>query len=77
MTTRSQMRKTAAEPIPASLETPLAENSQVEFLIPGPSKNLRTHSENLDEIKSSLRKEILSDRTKILAENQKAKKRLP
>ena len=38
----------------------------------GPSKTLRVKPENLDEIKTSLRKEIMSDLTKILAENQKA-----
>ena len=43
----------------------------MEDLVPGPSKNPRTHSESLDDIKSPLRKEIMSDLTKILAENQK------
>ena len=64
MTTRSQKRKTTAEPNPTSLKTLLAENNHAEELIPGPSKNPRTYSKNLDDIKSSLSKEIMSDLTK-------------
>ena len=71
MTTRSQKRKAAVECVPTSLETLLAESSHVDDLVHGPSKNPRTHFENRDDIKSSLRKEIMSDLTKILAENQK------
>ena len=37
----------------------------------GPSKASRVESENLEEIKTSLRREIISDLTKTLAENQK------
>ena len=66
-----QKQKATAESTSVSLETPLAENIQVENLVAGPRKNQRIHPENLDEIKSSLRKEIMSDLTKILAENQK------
>ena len=51
--------------------TPITESNQVENLIAGPCKSPRVHFENLDEIKSSLRKEIKPDLTKILAENQK------
>ena len=40
-------------------------------LIASSSKVVRTEPENLDEIKTSLRKGILADLTKILAENQK------
>ena len=37
----------------------------------GTSKSPKVHTENLEEMKSTLRKEIMSDLTKILAENQK------
>ena len=71
MTTRSQKRKTVAELISQDSETPVNENIPSEDLIAGPSKTLRIEPENLDEMKTSLRKEILSDLSKILAENQK------
>ena len=70
MTTRSQKRKAIAESTSVSLETSLTENNQVENLVAGPSKISRIHCENLDEIKSSLRKQIMSHLTRILAENQ-------
>ena len=73
MTTSSQKREATVEPTPASLKTPLVENSQVGDLIPGLRKIPRAHSENLDNIRSSLRKEIMSDLTKILAEKGNAK----
>ena len=71
MTTRSQKRKAVAELVSGDFETPVNENTLSENLIAGPSKTLRIEPENLDEIKTSLRKEILSDLSKILAENQK------
>ena len=71
MTTRSQKRKTVAELISQDSETLVNENIPSEDLIAGPSKTLRIEPENLDEMKTSLRKEILSDLSKILAENQK------
>ena len=71
MTTRSQKRKATVEPNPTNFETPLADNNQTEELIPGPSKNPRIYSENLDDIKSSLRKEIMSDIANLLSENRK------
>ena len=71
MITRIQKRKAAGDLTSASFEAPVTENNQAENLIPGPSKNPRIQSKNLDEIESSLRKEIMSDLTKILAENQK------
>ena len=71
MTTRSQKRKAVAELISQDFETPVNENIPSEDLIAGPSKTLRIEPENLDEIKTSLRKAILSDLLKILAENQK------
>ena len=57
-------------------ETSVAENIQSGDLITGSSKTLKTEPENLDGIKTSLRKEILSDLTKVLAENRKEKLKL-
>ena len=71
MTTRSQKRKAVAELVSGDFETSLAENNPSENLVAGPSKVPRVEPENLEEIKTSLRKEIMSDLTKILAENQK------
>ena len=71
MTTRSQKRKAAEELVSAEIETPLPENSQNLNPVAGTSKSLRVLTENLEEIKSSIRKEIMSDHAKILAENQK------
>ena len=71
MTTRSQKRKVVAELVSGDFEIPVNENIPFEDLIAGPSKTLRIEPENLDEIKTSLRKEILSDLSKILAVNQK------
>ena len=71
MTTRSQKRRAVAELVSGDFEASVAENTPSENLIVGPSKVLRVEPENLEEIKTSLRKEIMSDLTKILAENQK------
>ena len=71
MTTRSQKRKAVEELVSTEIETPLPETSQNSNPVAGTSKSPRVHTENLEEIKSSLRKEIMSDLTKILAENQK------
>ena len=76
MTTRSQKRKAIAELVSGDFEDSLAENNPPESLIAGPSKSARLEPENLEEIKTSLRKEIMSDLTKILAENQKEMLRL-
>ena len=65
MTTRSQTRKAVAELVSGELEASVVENDLSEKLVAGPSKTLRFEPENLDEIKTSLRKEILSDLTKI------------
>ena len=46
-------------------------NSQSENPVAGTSKSPKVRTENLEELKSTLRKEILSDLTKIVAENQK------
>ena len=71
MTTRSQKRKAVAELVSGDFETPVVENNSTENLIAGSSKNPRMETENLEEIKTSLRREIMSDLTKVLAENQK------
>ena len=71
MTTRSQKRKAVAELVSGDFEASLAENNSTENLTACSSKNPRLELENLEEIKTSLRKEIMSDLTKILAENQK------
>ena len=71
MTTRSQKRKAVAELVSGEFEASVAENNSSENLVAGPSKTLRVEPENLDEMKTSLRKEIMSDPTKILAEIQK------
>ena len=71
MTTRSQKRKAVAELVSGDFEDSLAENNPPESLMAGPSKSARLEPENLEEIKTSLRKEIMSDLPKKLAENQK------
>ena len=71
MTTRSQKRKAIEELVSTEMETPIPETSQNLNPVAGTSKSPRVITENLEEIKSSLRKEIMSELTKILAENQK------
>ena len=71
MTTRSQKRKAVAELVSGDFETSVTENFPPEALVASSSKIPRIESEDLTEIKTSLRKEIMSDLTKILAENQK------
>ena len=71
MTTRSQKRKAAEELISTEMETPLPENTTGENPIVGTSKSPKVTTDSLENIKSVLRKEIMSDLTKILAENQK------
>ena len=71
MTTRSQKRKAAEELVSTEIETPLPESSHNLIPVAGTSKSPRVLTENLEEIKSSLRKEIMSGLAKILAENQK------
>ena len=76
MTTRSQKRKAVEELVSVDQETPLSGNNQSENPVVGTSKSPKVQTENLEEISSSLRKEILSDLAKILAENQKEMLRL-
>ena len=71
MTTRSQKRKAAEELISTEIETPLPENTTGENPIVGTSKSPKVTTDSLENIKFVLRKEIMSDLTKILAENQK------
>ena len=71
MTTRSQKRKAVAELVSGDFEVSVAENSPSENLVASSSKVPRVEPESLVEIKTSLRKKITSDLTKILAENQK------
>ena len=71
MTTRSQKRKAVAELASGDFETPVVENNSNENLIAGPSKNPRIEPENLEEIKISLRRKIMTDLIKIHTENQK------
>ena len=71
MTTRSQKRKAVAELVSGDFETSITENFPSENLVASSSKVPRIEPEGLAEIKTSLRKEIMSDLTKILAENQK------
>ena len=72
MTTRSQKRKAAIEELVSTeIETPIPEANQNLNPVAGTSKYPRILTENLEEIRSSLRREIMSDLTKILAENQK------
>ena len=71
MTTRSQKRKAVTELVSGEFETSLTENNLAENLVASSSKTTRTEPEDLNEIKASLRKEILSDLSKILAENKR------
>ena len=71
MTTRSQKRKATEELVSTEIETPIPEANQNLNPVAGTSKSPRILTENLEEIRSSLRREIMSDLTKILAENQK------
>ena len=71
MTTKSQKRRAIAELASGEFETSESENIPSGDLIASSSKAPRTEPEILDEIKTSLRKEILADLTKILAEKQK------
>ena len=71
MTTRNQKRKAVEKLVSVDQETPLSGNNQSENLVAGTSKSPKFRTENLEEMKSTLRKKVLSDLTKILAENQK------
>ena len=66
MATRRQKRKAVAELVSGDFEASVAGNSQAENLVPGPSKSPKIQAEKIDEIKTLLRKEIMSDLTKIV-----------
>ena len=76
MTTRSQKRKAVAELASGEFEAFVSGNSQPENLVAGASKSPKIQSEKLEEIKISVRKEIMTYLSKILAENQKEMSRL-
>ena len=71
MTTRIQKRKAVAELVSGDFKTSVAENSPSENLIASSSKIPRVEPESLTAIKTSLRKEMMSDLPKILAEKPK------
>ena len=71
MITRSQKKKAVEELVSAEIETPLSGNGQNINPVAGTSKSPELHTENLEEMKSTVRSEMMSDLTKILAENQK------
>ena len=67
MTTRSQERNAVEVLDFQDIEASITKNIQDENIILGP----RLHSEIFNEFKMSLRKETISDLTKLVAENQK------
>ena len=71
MTTRSQKRKATTEVASGQLEASFVETNQVENCVASTSKSPRIQTENLDEIKTCLKREIRADLTKILGKNQK------
>ena len=71
MTTRSQKWKAVAKLASGKFEASTSENNQTKNYVTGPSKSPKIQPEKLDEIKTSLREEVMSDLTEILAENQK------
>ena len=70
MTTRSQQKKYVEELVSEDLEPLIGGNNQTEILFAGTSKS-KIQCEHLDEIKTSLRKEVLAYLTTILADNHK------
>ena len=61
MTTRSQKRKAVEGLVSAEIETPLAGNSLNINPVVRTSKSPKVQTENLEEMKSALRKKIMSD----------------
>ena len=70
MITRSQKRKAVAE-LASGFEASTSESKLVKNCVEGPSNSPKIQSEKLDEIKTFLRREIISELTKFLAQNQK------
>ena len=58
MTTGSQKRKAVAELASGELEASTSGNNLVDNLAAGPSKSPKIQTEKLDEIKTSLRRQI-------------------
>ena len=71
ITTRSQKRKAVTEFVSGEFETSVSENNQPQNMIAGPRKPPRVQPEKMEEMKTSLRKEIMSNLARILAENQR------
>ena len=59
MTPRSQKRKAVAELVSGDFEASITVNNPPENLVASSSKSPRIQPENLDEIKTSLNKEIV------------------
>ena len=66
MTTRSQKRRDVAELVSGDFEASIHKNTPFANLIAGPSKVPREQPENLEEVKTSLKRETMSDLTKYL-----------
>ena len=71
MTTRSQKIQADAELVSGNFQASVVRKSPSENLIASSSKSPRVQPQNLSEIKTSLRKEIMSDLANMLADNQK------
>ena len=74
MSTRSQKRKAIEELVSGEFDSNIVNPNNLEIeQVPGPSKEKspKLRVENVNEIKTSLKSEILADLAKILAENQK------
>ena len=76
MTPGTQKEKAVAELVSGDFEVSGDENIQSEIHVACSNKSPKMQPEKLDEIKTSLRKEIMSDITKILAEAQEEMLRL-
>ena len=73
MSTRSQKRKAVEELASGEFSSNVINSNNLEVeQVPGPSreKSPKLRTENVDEIKTSLKSGILADLAKILAENQ-------
>ena len=73
MSTRSQKRKLVEELASGEFDTNIVNSNNLEIeQVPGPSrqKSPKIRAENIDEVKTSLKSEIMADLAKILAENQ-------
>ena len=76
MTTSSHKRKAVEEVVSVDQDAPLSGKNQNENPVAGTNKSPNVRTEKLEELKSTLRKEILADLTSSLAENQKEMHRL-